>query len=105
MLVLLVAAIALALAGDTLAGDKKDKKDKKNKGKKKEEVIKKDNERTGAITDPTRANKSISKEGNNAKGQGSCGNSSGKQSQTRNQKQAQKKCQKRSSKSNSGGKR
>lgn len=95
----------MALAGDSWAGDKKDKKDKKNNGKKKEEVIKKDNERTEAIVDPTRPNKSAGKTGINAKGQGSSGNISEKQSQTRNQKQAQKKSQKRSCKKNSGGKR
>ena len=104
LLVLLTAAITLALAGDALAGDKKGKKDKKDKKGKKEVVVRKDNERTGSVTDPTRAKKSSSKKGSSAKGQGSKGSSSKSQTQSRSQKRNQKRSQKRSCKRSSGGK-
>lgn len=108
LLVLMVAAFTMVLAGDALAGDKKGKKDKKDKKSKKgntEEVVKKDGERTGAVVDPTRAKKSSQKKGSSAKGQGSKGSSSKSQTQKRNQKKNQKRSQKRSCKRSSGGKR
>jgi hypothetical protein len=108
LLVLLAASVTLALAGDALAGDKKgkkDKTDKKDKKGKKELIVRKDNERTGAVTDPTRAKKSSQKLGSSSKGKGSKGSDSKSQAQTRNQKKSQKRTQKRSCKRSSGGKR
>lgn len=107
LLVLVVAAFTMVLAGDALAGDKKgkkDTKDKKSKKSKTEEVVKKDGERTGAVVDPTRAKKSSHKKGSSVKGQGSKGSGSKSQSQSRNQKKSQKRSQKRSCKRSSGGK-
>lgn len=105
LLVFLVAAFTLALAGDVLAGDKKGKKDKKDKKSKKEQVVKKDNERRSAVTDPTRAKKSSSKKGSGAKGQGSKESDSKSQTQSRSQKRSRTRSQKRSCKRSSGGKR
>ncbi len=108
LLVLLVAAVTLVLAGDACAGDKggkKGKKDKKDKKGKKELIVRKDNERTGSVTDPTRAKKSSQELRSSGKGQGSKGSSSKNQTRTRSQKRNQKRNQKRSCKRSSGGKR
>jgi hypothetical protein len=104
LLIFLVAALTLVLAGDALAGDKKDKKDKKEKKNKKVEVITKNGQKKAALIDPTRAKKSSEKEGSSAKGQGSKGSDSKSQSQTRSQKRSQQRSQKRSCKRSSGGK-
>ena len=108
LLLVLVAAFTLTVAGDALAGGKKDKKDKKDnesKKGKKELVEKEDKQKSKSVDDPARAKKSSQVKESDSKGQGSKGNSSKSQSQTRNQKKNQKRNQKRSCKRSSGGQR
>ncbi|MCK4550193.1 MAG: hypothetical protein KAU49_08475 [Candidatus Krumholzibacteria bacterium] len=102
-MIVFAAALTLVLAGDALAGDKggkKDKKDKKDKKSKKEKVVRKDNERTEAIIDPTRPNKSTKRLRSSGKGKGGNRNSTKSQTRTR----SRQKSQKRSCKRSSGGK-
>ena len=99
LLIILVAALTLILAGDVFAGengDKKDKKDKKEKKGKNGEVIRKDNERTGSVTDPTRAKKSSRELKSSRKGKGGTGNSTKSQTRTRSRQKSQKRSRKRS---------
>ncbi len=105
LLLILVAAFTLTVAGDALAGGKKDKKDKESEKGKKEQVEKKDDKGSKSVDDPAKTKKSSQVKGSDSKGQGSKGNSSKSQSQTKSQKKSQKRNQKRSCKRSSGGKR
>ena len=99
LLIIIVAALTLILAGDVFAGesgDKKEKKDKKDKKGKKGEVTRKDNERTGEVTDPKRAKKSTQELKSSRKGKGGTGNSTKRQTRTRSRQKSQKRSKKRS---------
>ncbi len=103
LLIIIVAALTLILAGNVFAGENGDKKNRKGKNERKGkngEVIRKDNERTGEVTDPTRAKKITQLLKNSRKGKGGKGNSTKSQTRTRNRQKSQK----RSSKRSGGGK-
>jgi hypothetical protein len=107
LLVLLIAVLTMVMAGEALAGDKKgkkDKKDKKDKKGKKEVVVRKDHERTGAETDPTKPKKSVSKKGSNKAGRDTRESRSKRQTRTKTRRQTRQRSQKRTTRRSSGGK-
>ena len=103
LLLLVVTAVTMVLAGDALAGDKKGKKDKEDKKDKKNEKVidvKERGSKKGETVDPTRPKKDAGKKGSGVKGQGSKGNGSKSEARSRSRSQSRK----RSCKRSSGGK-
>ena len=97
VLLLGATAVALVLAGDAMAGDKKGKKEKKDKKNKKITEVDENGKVRKVVVDPTRPKKGTGESRSGVKGKGSKGNGSKSQARSRSRQRARKKSCKRSS--------